>query len=265
MDNVEGENVAVMEQEVSPARPEKRKRDELTCSSFVVNQDQWNILDDPKDKIKEKTLKIMNEAWKQFKSRFLDQKCRETASKGKVNLCALLDPGRINGMMLEWYEDDCVDYLRKAMHHARGDQKKFLLLPYNQSSHWCLLVIVPLENTIYVMDSSRPDKSITTQQSKRVMPVIIKAFWQYLKEGGVQSTGKSRNKMNGLWKECPQQIGGWECGYYTMIFMFHFVESIQFKWPEYPYSSKSKSYSKEQLDHFRCMWADFFIKQFCKP
>ncbi|XP_078173938.1 uncharacterized protein LOC144567639 [Carex rostrata] len=32
---------------------------------------------------------------------FLVQKCRETASKGKVNLCALLDPGRINGMMLE--------------------------------------------------------------------------------------------------------------------------------------------------------------------
>ncbi|XP_078157446.1 uncharacterized protein LOC144553222 [Carex rostrata] len=162
-----------------------------------------------------------------------------------------MDPGRINGNMLEWYEDDCVDYLRKAMHHARGDQKKFLFLPYHQSSHWCLLVIMPLENTIYVMDSRRPDKSITTQQSKRVMTVIIKAFRQYLKEGGVQSTGKSRNKMNGLWKECPQQIGGWECGYYTMIFMFHFVESTQFKWPAYPYSPESKSYSKEQLDQFR--------------
>ena len=51
--------------------------DELTCSSFVVNQDQWNIVDDPKDKIKGVSLKIMNEAWKQFKSRlktvYMDQ------------------------------------------------------------------------------------------------------------------------------------------------------------------------------------------------
>jgi len=47
----------------------------ITCSNFVVNQAHWNIKEedyDPKDKTmakaKDVTLKIMNNAWKQFKS-----------------------------------------------------------------------------------------------------------------------------------------------------------------------------------------------------
>jgi hypothetical protein len=35
MDNVEGENVAVMEEEVSPARPEKRKRGPTMCKKIT--------------------------------------------------------------------------------------------------------------------------------------------------------------------------------------------------------------------------------------
>ena len=65
--------------------------------------------------------------------RYLVQKCRETMSKGKVNLCAFLDPNRLNAMMVQWYENDCVEYMCKAMHRAREDRKKYILLPYHQS------------------------------------------------------------------------------------------------------------------------------------
>lgn len=85
---------------------------------------------------------------------------------------------------------------------------------------------------------------------------------KYIKEGGSDSTGtRKKSKLN--WKymvvstlyeleisylvkkiiviltnaakckfQSPQQKEGWECAYYTMIFMFDFVERIQFEFPK---------------------------------
>lgn len=127
-----------------------------------------------------------------------------------TNKCLFLDPGKLADLALKLDKGTMsTEYLLKAMHYAQADSKKFILVPYHQrllptftyvyylfschiifvhylyilivillcpsSGHWCLIVIVPTENTCFIMDSSRPkDKTIKIEVARAIFPYINK-------------------------------------------------------------------------------------------
>ena len=104
----------------------------------------------------------------------IQRKQSVACGKDRVNSCAFLDPAFTSGTMVKYQEEDTVQYMRSAMHKALLENKKFILVPYHQSGHWCLIVIVPLENLVFLMDSSHPGPGVTPQESKMICIPIRK-------------------------------------------------------------------------------------------
>ena len=50
----------------------------------------------------------------------------------RKNLCMFLDPGKVSGTAVTYYPDMAIEYMCSAMHRAKAEEKKFILMPYHE-------------------------------------------------------------------------------------------------------------------------------------
>ncbi|XP_061998689.1 uncharacterized protein LOC133715981 isoform X1 [Rosa rugosa] len=130
---------------------------------------------------------------------------------------------------------------------AQNDQMFFI--PYNSGDHWMLMIVHPVKETIYFVDSF--------YQS------IIDSEWKHVVNDAINIFNRQRNKQgrkSPLWKilmGAPRQPTNKECGYYVMRFMrdliLEDIQGVLAKW-EGPMET---TYLQEEIDEVRDEWAEF--------
>ncbi|XP_021737510.1 uncharacterized protein LOC110704025 [Chenopodium quinoa] len=73
-------------------------------------------------------------------------------------------------------------------------------------------------------------------------------------------SGQSRgSKLTWHLGQCPQQLGGRECGYYVMRYMYEILEHHHSSEDLIQDFSRTTPYTEEEINEIRDIWAEYFI------
>ncbi|XP_021713692.1 uncharacterized protein LOC110681857 isoform X2 [Chenopodium quinoa] len=118
-------------------------------------------------------------------------------------------------MISETYLHSDADRILLYMTHVMEKQKskQFILCPYHEKNHWVLLVLCMAKREVIIFDSLRQKRNLAI---KFAMTNAFRSFKAL--------SGKSRgSKLTWHLGQCPQQLGGRECGYYVMRYMYEIL------------------------------------------
>ncbi|XP_078150131.1 uncharacterized protein LOC144545429 [Carex rostrata] len=88
--------------------------------------------------------------------------------------------------------------------------------------------------------------------------LIIKALeGPFLTDSCTGGPGKTRWKRSNV--KCPQQVGGWECGYYVMLFVYDIITRFLDIFPNLTHFPKK--YTGTNIEYMRTLWGKFFLKE----
>ncbi|XP_021751212.1 uncharacterized protein LOC110716868 [Chenopodium quinoa] len=102
---------------------------------------------------------------------------------------------------------------------------------------------------VYIFDSMRQKRNLAIK-----FP-MTNAFRNYKTLGG-QSKG---SKLTWHLGQCPQQLGGRECGYYVTRYMFEIMQYHHNSEDLITDFSRSTPYTNEEINEVRDIWADYFV------
>ncbi|XP_021829885.1 uncharacterized protein LOC110770112 [Prunus avium] len=125
-----------------------------------------------------------------------------------VNLIGLVDPGVVSSQSGSL--SDRIKNLSTRLNTADGEQ--FFLVPYNPGGHWVMVIVRPLKETAYYMNSL-PNRAVDDEM-KSIVNRSIKLFNIHI--------NKSSARKEAIWKNLlgtPVQPTSVECGYFVMRFM----------------------------------------------
>ncbi|KAJ0692817.1 putative papain-like cysteine peptidase superfamily [Helianthus annuus] len=143
---------------------------------------------------------------------------------------AYFNPRMIHFDVCDKYENFVIDHIKDVMDHHK--ERHYFMAPHLAWGHWSLSVIFHNPSNLkfygYIIDSKKKGKSPESY-------IIAKLF--------EKATGE-----NIIWQmvNCPQQKGGWECGYYVMKAMYDIVISCQ----EKIILHSKDPLTKQQIDNF---------------
>ncbi|GJY31183.1 ulp1 protease family, C-terminal catalytic domain-containing protein, partial [Tanacetum coccineum] len=147
--------------------------------------------------------------------------------KTQSNKCGFLNPYTIQDSVCMFDSLLVKNYILQAMDSSQ--HKLFYLAPYVESKHWNLFIIVPQQNTGFILDSDMEGKN---EESYKFTNVVQQAF----------------GNMKWNLVECNQQRHYWECGYCLMKWMHQFVTHQQHSFPKtMPWNDK-KPFTTKELD-----------------
>ncbi|KAL5714941.1 hypothetical protein ACHQM5_016836 [Ranunculus cassubicifolius] len=138
--------------------------------------------------------------------------------------------------------------IKERLRNRHANQAIFI--PYNTGIHWVLAMIDINANEIYYFNSLRESK-----EPPLGLTVMVQAAMIHL------SSDESR-RFQLTWKpvQCPKQSEAFECGYYVMQFMKHFIEN-----PDKPIKTKmmelasKKAYTHGELAKTRLELITFIM------
>ncbi|XP_021747893.1 uncharacterized protein LOC110713755 [Chenopodium quinoa] len=119
-------------------------------------------------------------------------------------------------MISETYLHSDANRILLYMTHVMEKQKskQFILCPYHEKNHWVLLVLCMAKREVIIFDSLRQKRNLVIKFA------MTNAFRSFKALSG-QSRG---SKLTWHLGQCPQQLGGRECGYYVMRYMYEILE-----------------------------------------
>ncbi|PUZ45799.1 hypothetical protein GQ55_8G253800 [Panicum hallii var. hallii] len=135
---------------------------------------------------------------------------------------AFLDPAGVStGSKLE--AKDKVRYISNALKDMTGNNKKYLMIPFNEENHWILIVIVPTYNAALYLDSLGSRRRTHNGTSQ----LIKSAYDQYLKET-VDYRPPSGLELEQKYNfECHKHSSTDLCGFYVCHHMRLIVEKLK--------------------------------------
>lgn len=101
-----------------------------------------------------------------------------------------------------------------TFHSQHIKQYSYNFQLFNSYSHWVLAIIDVGYKEMYYLDSAG-----AREAPKTLVVIMLSAFRQFARDIG-------ERPMQMAWKtiKCPRQSGDYECGYYVMQFMKHYME-----------------------------------------
>ncbi|XP_031106338.1 uncharacterized protein LOC116010989 [Ipomoea triloba] len=173
---------------------------------------------------------------------FLNSLCKQYGVASIGFAC----PTQISADMVNKNPETITSYLIHVMDTHKDQQ--FILAPYHQENHWLLIVICINLKTVYVFDPLKCGRTL------EVKPSMNMAF------RSVPTNGRGVRSMT--WKECkcPQQPGGFECGYYTMRFMCDIVTKCSML-DRLDTALEDTTYSMNEIEEVRELWAKYFLEE----
>ncbi|KAL6269563.1 hypothetical protein ACE6H2_026474 [Prunus campanulata] len=171
-----------------------------------------------------------------------------------VNLVGLVDPGLVSSGVGSI--SDRIKNLSNRLNTADGNQ--FFLVPYNPGGHWVMVIVRPLTETAYYMNSL--PKRMVDDEMKNIVNTSIKMFNIHI--------NKNSRKQQAIWKNLhctPEQPTSVECGYYVMRFMRDIIHDPDLNFEKKFDKKKDKlQYTQKDIDEVRHEWAEFVNKQLPK-
>nr|KAJ0214647.1 hypothetical protein LSAT_V11C400186960 [Lactuca sativa] len=207
----------------------------------------------------EEILRLLNKQWLDISVitwfQIMLHSMLETHGGNKVNKCAFISPSEIQATICESNGEGVVSYIVDAM--RVHEDKEFFVAPYWQGLHWTLLVICPNKGTGYILDS------LKNSNEKAVENYIVV---KYVEEAvaSLKEDIETTHPMNWTLVECNQQPSGWECGFYVMRWMFEFVLTRQYEFPNKSNWNDKNPFPDWVLNEIIVMWSSRFESMWLK-
>ncbi|XP_021767592.1 uncharacterized protein LOC110731985 isoform X2 [Chenopodium quinoa] len=115
----------------------------------------------------------------------------------------------------------------------------------NLRNHWVLLVLCMAKREVIIFDSLRQKRNL------EIKFAMTNAFRSFKALSG-QTKGSKLTWHLG-------QLGGRECGYYVMRYMYEILEHHQSSEDLIQDFSRTTPYTEEEINEIRDIWAEYFI------